>query len=275
MSDGMTPETSFNKESKLFNYLKDLAIILVSLCAFVAIWWFLSMTLDFTALPTPQETFGKLVELFTEGVTTGSEQTPYTKFIMASLMTFVKGAVAAFLIAVPVGLLLGYIKPLRTFLTPWIEVIRPIAPIAWAPIFIISLGYDLGPPLVVFIGMFFPILTNVMFGVTKIDSGLFDAAKTLGANKAQIFTKIIFPSSVPYMLSGLKIALGVGWMCIVAAELYAPPLGGLGTFIHTMSSQGAWPEVYATLIIVAALGILTTGITEYAHKFVSKYMGVE
>ncbi len=271
----MALEMKVDKESKWFALVKTLLIIIVSLVLFVAVWWVLALTLDFTALPTPAETFDALVDLFANGVSSGSSSTPFSTYILSSLETFVKGAIAAFVIAVPLGLLLGYIKTLRTFLTPWIEVIRPIAPIAWAPIFIISMGYELGPPLVVFVGMFFPILTNVMFGVTKIDDGLFDAAKTLGANKAQIFMKVIFPSSVPFMLSGLKIALGVGWMCIVAAELYAPPLGGIGTFINTMSTQGAWPEVYAGLIIIAALGILTTGVTEYAHKIVSKHMGVE
>lgn len=271
----MALEMNEYKDSKWYGYLKTIATIIVSLVVFVVVWWILSMVLDFTALPTPAETWDALVDLFVNGVSSGSSSTPFSTYIISSLVTFVKGALAAFVIAVPLGLLLGYIKSLRVFLTPWIEVIRPIAPIAWAPIFIISLGYNLGPPLVVFIGMFFPILTNVMFGVTKIDSGLFDAVKTLGANKTQIFTKVIFPSSVPYMLSGLKIALGVGWMCIVAAELYAPPLGGIGTFINTMSTQGAWPEVYAGLIIVAALGLLTTGVTEYAHRIVSKYMGVE
>lgn len=271
----MALEMRVDKESKWFSFIKTLVLVVVSLCVFVLVWWFLAITLNFTALPTPAETFDSLVDLFSNGVQSGSSTTSYWVYIASSLTTFVKGALAAFVIAVPLGLLLGYIRPLRTFLTPWIEVIRPIAPIAWAPIFIISMGYELGPPLVVFIGMFFPILTNVMFGVTKIDEGLFDAAKTLGASKTQIFTKIIFPSSVPYMLSGLKIALGVGWMCIVAAELYAPPLGGIGTFINTMSTQGAWPEVYAGLIVIAALGILTTSVTEYVHKLVSKYMGVE
>ncbi len=262
-------------KDKVRGWIRSIVIVVVSLAAFIILWWFLSIVLNFSALPTPLETYDALVNLFTNGVVSGTTTIPYSQYILSSLKKFVEGAVLAFAIAVPLGLLLGYIKPLKEFLTPWIEVIRPIAPIAWAPIFIISLGYTMGPPLVVFIGMFFPILTNVMFGVTKIDSNLFDAAKTLGATKAQIFTKIIFPSSVPYMLSGLKIALGVGWMCIVAAELYSSSVGGLGSYLSRMADQGAWDYAFATIIVISILGILTTGVTEYIHKVVSKRMGVE
>lgn len=168
---------------------------------------------------------------------------------------------------------MGYIKPLKEFLSPMIEVIRPIAPIAWAPIFIISFGYKLGATMVVFMGMLFPILTNVMFGVTKIESNVIDAAMTLGANKLQIFTKITFPSSVPYILNGLKIAIGVGWMCIVAAELYADALGGIGGFLNMMANDGRWSYVYANILIISMFGLATTGVMEYAQRFILNRMG--
>lgn len=269
----MDPAVRFDKEDRLYKMLRSVAIVVASLITFIMIWWVASIILDMTALPTPKETFEALWSLFTDGVP-GTTR-PYTVFLASTLWTFFKGAILSIAVAVPLGLLLGYVKPLKEFLTPMIEVIRPIAPIAWAPIFIISMGYSVGASMVVFIGMFFPILTNVMFGVTKIEPSLMDAAKTLGASRTQIFTKIVFPSSVPFILNGLKIALGVGWMCIIAAELYADALGGMGSFLILMADSGAWSYVYANIIVISVFGLLTTGLTEYLHKIVTKNMGMD
>ena len=129
--------------------------------------------------------------------------------------------------------------------------------------------------LIVFIGIFFPLLTNMIFGVQKIDHSLIDAAKTMGANQVQIFVKVIIPSSIPFLMNGIKIGLGIGWMCIVAAELYAPQLSGIGFYLSEQATAGFWPGAYAAIVVIAILGILTTGLAEYVHRFVSKRMGVE
>ncbi|MCL2295964.1 MAG: ABC transporter permease subunit, partial [Methanomassiliicoccaceae archaeon] len=172
------------------------------------------------------------------------------RYVSTSMSTFLKGFLLAFAVAVPVGLVLGYSKILRDFATPIIEVLRPIAPIAWAPIFMLSLGYSIGPMLVVFIGIFFPLLTNVIFGVKKIDPSWIDAAKTLGASQFQVFYKVMMPSAIPYVMNGIKVGLGIGWMCIVAAELYASPLGGIGFYLAEQAGIGYWPGAYAALVII-------------------------
>ena len=102
-----------------------------------------------------------------------------------------------------------------------------------------------------------------------------DAAKTLGANKAQIFVKVVIPASVPYILNGLKTALGIGWMCIVAAEIFATSLGGIGYFVYEMALNFYWDYAFAGIIVIAVLGLLTTGVAEYVSKYVSRRMGME
>ena len=139
----------------------------------------------------------------------------------------------------------------------------------------VAIGYDLGPMLVVFVGIFFPLLTNVIFGVSKIDSKLVDASKTLGASDTQIFIKVMVPSTIPYIMNGIKVGLGIGWMCIVAAELYASPLGGIGFYLSEQATAGYWPSAYAAIAVIAVLGLLTTGVAEYIHKMVSKRMGMD
>jgi NitT/TauT family transport system permease protein len=263
----------FDEHNKYHRFARTLIITVISLTVFVLIWWGISIVAKNAAIPDPWSTFDALWDLILHGdKITGLSLGTY---ISASLSKFLKGFLLALVIALPVGLLLGNFKYLRTFVNPWIEVLRPIAPIAWAPIFILLFGYINGATLVVFIGIFFPLLTNIIFGVSKIDRVLIDASKTLGASNSQIFLKVLIPSTVPYLMNGIKVGLGIGWMCIVAAELYATPLGGIGFYVANMINYGAFPQAYAGIIIIAVLGLLTTGLAEYVSKVVSKRMGLD
>ena len=261
----------YDKNNKYHRLGRSALIVVVSLTFFVLAWWVVSILAHSTVIPTPIKTFDALISFLQDGYLGISAG----RYISASLTLFLKGFLLAFVLAVPLGLILGFSKSLNTFVTPIIEVLRPIAPMAWAPVFIYGISYDTGPMLVVFIGIFFPLLTNVIFGVKKIDPSLVDAALTLGANKLHLFTKVMAPSSIPYIMNGIKVGLGVGWMCIVAAEMYNPRGFGVGYCISDMCFNGLWPSTFAMLIIIAALGILTTSLAEYLQKYVSKRMGVE
>jgi ABC-type nitrate/sulfonate/bicarbonate transport system permease component len=262
----------YDENNRYHRFLKLVILTAISMTAFVVIWWVLSIVSGSSAIPTPLETWNALVKLSMNGdPMTGLSLWDY---IFTSLSTFIKGFLLALAVAVPVGLLLGYSKTLNSLCTPVIEVLRPIAPIAWAPVFILSLGYSLGPMLVVFVGIFFPLLTNVIFGVQKIDRTLIDASKTLGASQGQIFYKVMVPSATPYIMNGIKVGLGIGWMCIVAAELYATPLGGIGFYLNEQATMGYWPGAFAAIAVIAVLGLVTVGVADYIHRVVTKRMGM-
>ena len=264
---------TYDRHTKWHRRLRWTLIIIASLTMFVEAWWVLSILANSPTVPNPAETFDALVDLIQNGDSmTGKSLWNY---VSSSMSTFLKGFALALVIATPIGMLLGKYKTANDFATPMIEILRPIAPIAWAPIFMISVGYNLGPMLVVFVGIFFPLLTNIIFGVSKIDRNLIDAAKTLGASDGQIFVKVMVPSTVPYLMNGIKIGLGIGWMCIVAAELYASPLGGIGFYLAEQASAGFWPGAFAAIIVIAVLGLVTTGLAEYIHKLVSRRMGMD
>ncbi len=263
----------YDKHNKYHRLARTSLITVISLVAFVVIWWEVSLLAGTPAIPTPIQTWNALVDLVQNGDSmTGVSLSTY---IGSSLTTFIKGFLLALVVAVPLGLILGTFKTANEFATPVIEILRPIAPIAWAPIFMLAINYETGPMLVVFVGIFFPLLTNVIFGVKKIDSSLVDAAKTLGASQAQTFQKVLIPSTVPYVMNGIKVGLGIGWMCIVAAELYATPLGGIGFYLAEQATAGYWPGAYAAIVVIAILGLLTTGVADYIHRFVSKRMGID
>ena len=263
----------YDRHNKYHRMVRQTLIVIVALIIFIEAWWVLSIIAHSETIPNPAETWDALTDLIKNGDTiTGIALSTYVK---TSMTTFLKGFLLALVVAVPLGLILGRFEIVNAFATPIVEVLRPIAPIAWAPIFMISLGYQVGPMCVVFVGIFFPLLTNVIFGVSKIDRNLVDAAKTLGASDLQIFMKVLVPSTIPYMMNGIKIGLGIGWMCIVAAELYATPLGGIGFYLSEQATVGYWPGAFAAIIVIAFLGLITTGLAEYIHKFVSRRMGVE
>ena len=248
-------------------------ITAVSLTALIMVWWIASIAFGTRAIPSPPAVWDAFVNLMVNGDTVSGYS--MIEHVMASLGRFVTGFMLALAVAVPLGLLIGYSRTLNDFTKPVIEVLRPIAPIAWAPVLVFAIDRVWGPILVVFIGIVFPLLTNTIFGVKKIDPNIIDAGRTLGANKLQTFYKVMFPCTVPYIMSGVKIGLGIGWMCIIAAEMVAPYGGGLGYFISIHSFNGSWPFIFVGIIFISILGLLTTGIAERAHKIISKRMGSE
>ena len=269
----------YDKHNKYHRFGRTCLIYFVSLVLLLVAWALLSMfvekSMGFTNSPlsTPTRAFDALMDLMANG--DPIEHRALSSWIWSSLVKFIKGFILALVIALPAGLLMGTFKTVREFFTPWIEVLRPIAPIAWAPIFVILFKATNGSIMVVFVGIFFPLLTNIIFGVQKIDRVLIDAAKTLGATNGQIFTKVLVPSTLPYVMNGIKVGLGVGWMCIVAAELYNTTLGGIGYFVKFMIDNSSYDFAFAGIIVIAVLGLLTTGVAEYISKVVSRRMGVD
>ena len=274
-------EFKYDKYNKYHRFGRKVLITVLSLIAFVALWWFISYlvskgllfdTPTRNIISTPSETWNALIDLAQNG-DPRTNKSIWT-YIWTSLKSLLAGFCLALLITLPMGLMLGAFNLLREFTSPWVEVLRPIAPIAWATVFLqITQSQFNATVLVVFVGIFFPMLTNIIFGVQKIDKKLIDASKTLGASNFQIFYKILIPSTIPYFMNGVKIGLGIGWMCIVAAEMISSS-PGIGFFISYVSGF-SYPAMYAGILIIAVLGLLTTGVAEYAHKVINKRMGVE
>jgi ABC-type nitrate/sulfonate/bicarbonate transport system permease component len=269
----LLPSDPSLKNDRRIQLVKTLVITVISLSIFVAVWWGLSEWFQSDYLPRPDKVYDAFVESFTI-IDPISGRNMWDN-IYASLNRVLWGFMLAFVLAVPLGLLMGFSKTVEDFSKPIIEVFRPIAPIAWAPVLVIALGAFVGPIIVVFIGVFFPLLSNIIFGVRSIDPILMDAARTLGAKRSHLFVKVIMPSTVPYIMTGIRIGLGIGWMCIVAAEFVAAIGGGVGFYVITKAEVGRYDQVFAALIVFAILGLLTTELSGWIEKRVSKGMGLK
>ncbi len=180
--------------------------------------------------------------------------------IWKSMQRVYGGFLLAALIAIPLGLLIGRIKVLRELLDPTISLLRPIPVTAWLPLSMIFFG--LGPNaaiFLVFLGAFYPILLNTMFGVRSVDPRLFEAAAMLGCSGPAMFRQVILPAALPAILNGLRIAHGFAWILIVVGEMTGVPTG-LGSVIMDGRTLSRTDLVVTGMIVVGACGFLTDRI---------------
>ncbi|HSV42002.1 MAG TPA: ABC transporter permease subunit, partial [Methanomassiliicoccales archaeon] len=110
-------------------------------------------------------------------------------------------------------------------------------------------------------------------GVKSVEPQLIDAAKTLGGSRSDIFAKVVFPYSIPFLMTGIRIGLGIGWMCIVAAEMIGAKGGGVGLYILNQANIGRYEFMFAGMVVIAALGLITTEAAGYIERKVSDRMG--
>lgn len=149
------------------------------------------------------------------------------RHLFYSLMKVVFGYCLALGIAIPLGILMGWRGNVARLFYPIIEIVRPIPPIAWIPLAILWFSatrpsffpgiYYAG--FIIFIGAFFPILLNTTAGVRGVRKLYIEAAQTLGASEKQVLIKVIIPGALPSIVTGMRIGMGVGWMCLVGAEI--------------------------------------------------------
>jgi ABC-type nitrate/sulfonate/bicarbonate transport system permease component len=255
------------RESSLENF----AFAVVSIAVFLLFWYGLSIYLDSSYLPSPIEVGNALVNSF--NIPDPSLGVTMWECIVASMKRFVIGFSLALVVAVPIGLILGFSKYAGMLGKPIVEIFRPIPPIAWVPFFFVILGMIWGPIMAIFIGVLFPVLSNVIFGVKSVDPQLIDAARTQGASKSDLFAKVVFPYTIPYIMTGIRIGLGIGWMCIVSAEMIGARGGGVGYYILAQANIGMYDYMFAGMVVIAALGLITVEAATVIEKKVSKWMG--
>jgi sulfonate transport system permease protein len=190
-----------------------------------------------------------------------------------SLYRVALGFSAAALVAIPMGLVLGWSSRLRSMVSPVIELIRPIPPLAWIPIAILWFGIGIkSAAFIIFLGAFFPILLNTISGVVSINPVFFDVARTLNARGRDIFFKVLLPGSVPSIFVGMRIGVGIGWMTLVAAEFTGVREGyGLGYMIMTARDIQRPDEILAGMMVIGVIGLLINGALRFCESRIIRW----
>jgi NitT/TauT family transport system permease protein len=169
------------------------------------------------------------------------------------------------------GLILGTSKLARTLVTPWVSALYSTPTVALSPLLILWFGLGLWSKIVVvFIVSVFPVLVNTQAGIEGADQRLVETANAFGARRSQIFTKVLLPSALPFIVAGLRLGIGRGLVGVVVAELFGAT-SGLG-FLITVSSQvfdmGA---LFAAIVILAGAGVISTELIKIVEKRIAPW----
>lgn len=200
-------------------------------------------------LPSPSEVFQSFLELIYNGILL--EATLYT------LTQVFLGLIISAVVAIPLAILMGWSTKVEGLMSLIVGILRPIPPIAWIPFAILWFGIGLTSSIfIIFIGSVFPILINTIDGVKRIDPVLTEAAYTLGATEFQTIRKVVLPAALPYIITGLKVGVGIGLMCTVAAEMIGSNKG-LGYIILTSTSM---LNTEAAIVGMLTIGIISIGL---------------
>ncbi|OFV99584.1 MAG: sulfonate ABC transporter permease [Acidobacteria bacterium RIFCSPLOWO2_02_FULL_61_28] len=237
----MTPNVSIRRWEPYLWPLCATAAILSLWSA--GVWW--SGTRVF---PSPVAVERALAELLRKGL--------LWRYIGDSLFRVGAGYALAITCGIPVGLLLGWNPAAAAAVNPVIQMLRPISPLAWIPLAIVWFGAtDLAAIFLIFLASVFPILVSTMNGVRNVPPMFLQAGQNFGLSTAALLRRVVFPSALPQMLVGLRIALGVAWLVLVAAEMIAVT-SGLGYLIIDSRNAGQrYDLVIAGMLIIGLIGL--------------------
>ncbi len=167
---------------------------------------------------------------------------------------------AVCIVAIPLGIAMGWWNRFNTYINPIVELLRPIPPLAWIPISILWFGIGLGQNIfIIMIGCFFPVLLNTIHGVRSIDPVLIRAAQNFCSGEFTILRRVVLPAALPNIFTGARIGLGVAWMVLVAAELVAAT-SGLGFMIEDARNFLRTDVIFVGMISIGCMGILMEGL---------------
>ena len=185
--------------------------------------------------------------------------------ILTSLLHFSIGIAAAFIIGIPLGISMGWFKKADRAIDPIIEILRPIPPLAWIPFAIVWFGLThQAAGFVVFVGMVFPIVINTYSGFKNVPKVYVEAAKVLGCTRnIDLIRFIAIPSATPSIAAGIRIAMGVGWMCLVAAEMFGASDRGLGYQLWHNYYLQRMDFVLVYMLLLGFLGLLIDRLFRY------------
>jgi NitT/TauT family transport system permease protein len=179
------------------------------------------------------------------------------KYVVASLFRVTWGFLLAVIVAIPLGLALGWYQRGEMAFNPLVQIFRPISPLAWIPIAILWFGVgDLASIFLIFVGCFFPLLLTAMSAVHNIPAVYINAGRNFGLSSGAFVARILYPAVVPQLLTGMRITLGIAWLVVVAAEMIAVN-SGLGFLIVDARNAGnRYDLVVAGMVIIGVIGLL-------------------
>jgi NitT/TauT family transport system permease protein len=221
---------------------------LAVLALLVTVWWLVVVATQSVIFPQPWQVVMGTAELIADGT--------LWNHIGASLMRVGAGFGLAMILAVPLGLWMGWVRGAFATLNPLFQIMRPISPIAWIPLAILWFGVGNASPIyLIFISSVFPMIVQTITGVHTIEQRYLRAAENFGVSRRTLFLRVVIPAVLPQVVVGMRIALGVAWLVVVAAEMIALRSGLGYMIIDSRNAGNRYDLVIAGMIIIGLIGL--------------------
>ncbi|WP_226021882.1 ABC transporter permease [Halomicrobium salinisoli] len=225
--------------------------VVVSAAGLVLVWMVLSRGGVIGQVPGPVAVAAAMSDLLVNPTIHGS--------VITSLVHIVGSFLVAAVLAVPLGLAIGWSTVVHDLLLPSLEILRPVPPIAWIPLTILVLPtMRTSIMFITFVGAFFPILLNTIRGVHEIETDYVRAVRSLGGSRADVFRHVVYPAALPSIHTGLIVGMGLAWVNLVAAEMVADQ--GIGRYVWVAYTSGSYANIVASVVIIGAFGYASSEI---------------
>ncbi|MBX5132840.1 ABC transporter permease subunit [Rhizobium lentis] len=247
------------------------AISVATALAILLLWWFVAAlgVVPHLFLPRPDEVLTQIGVIYHDGYAGAS----LFEHVSASLFRIVVAALIAISAGIPLGLLMGLNRWAKGVLDAPIEFYWPLPPLSYLPLMIIWLGIgETSKITLLVLAMFAPICLSAQAGVRSLPIERVNAARSLGASRLQLFLDIVLPSALPEILTGIRIALGVGWSTLVASELIASTRG-IGFMIMSASQFLATDVVFVGIAIIAICAFTFSAAVRFLEAFLVPWKG--
>jgi len=242
--------------------LKEALPAVAVIAALIATWWLVVVKTESAIFPTPLAVLAGARELVEDGT--------LWDHIGASLMLVGIGFALAVVIAVPLGLWMGWVRGAYITLNPLFQMLRPISPIAWIPLAILWFGVGNASPIyLIFIASVFPMIVQTISGVHTIERRYLWAAANFGVSRYTLFRRVVIPAVLPQVIVGMRIGLGVAWLVVVAAEMIALRSGLGYLIIDSRNAGNRYDLVIAGMIIIGVIGLMLDGVMRLLERLKS------
>lgn len=268
-SNGMAKVTPFERWLKKNG--STIVLPAIGILGFLAVWQLITWS-GLTRLPGPLSVFTDertrnllLYPFYDRG---GLDKGLFWQ-TMASLFRVAQGYTIAAVVGISLGILVGLSPKIDRALDPVFQFLRMIAPLAWVPIALVTFQQpEVAAIFVIFVTAVWPILINTTVGVKQIPQDYINVKQVLQLKQKTFFFKILFPSALPYIFTGLRIAIGLSWLAIIAAEIVIGGTLGIGFFIWDAYQQNYVSEIILGVAYIGAVGLILDRAVAYVQTLI-------
>lgn len=255
--------------------LHSIKRIIISFAVLLVIWQ-LAATLsgvNQTLFPPPLKVLSAWKELATTGLNGSTSDANLFGHILASMKRFLTGYILSAVVAIVLGLILGWFSKIFAYINPIVQVIRPIAPVAWLPFLVLVVGIgDLPAIAIIFIAGFFPILLSTVTAVKNMDTIYLKVAKNFDLSQGETLVKLVLPATFPQIIASLHQALSTCWIFLVSGEMVGCQ-SGLGFLVMDSKNCIRADALLASMITIGIIGLLLDFLIGLLEKYISKKWG--